>query len=277
MITVSCACVGDCLRYFTVQFPESQRVIYTRNPLVEVVAQLRFPRILKIEAELPVAFQERIRSSYPKLREIRSTKRLPEQVARVFGIEQSETAVTYEFTSNDERWKLALTSTFVALTTNSYTRWEEFRARLTAGMDALQQIYSVNSYARVGLRYRDLISRSEAGLGQVPWTTCLRSEVVGELAIPAFSDSISYAHRTLGMRLDFADSTVRLSHGLVEAEDDAGAVEDCYLIDADFYTEAETERHDAEGLLDRYNQESGRLFRWCITQTLHEAMGPVAP
>ena len=46
-------------------FPPTQRVIYHENPLVEVVCQFRFPTILKIDAEIPVAFQEAVRSTFP--------------------------------------------------------------------------------------------------------------------------------------------------------------------------------------------------------------------
>jgi hypothetical protein len=34
--------------YFLMQLPDYQRVIYKRTPLIEVIAQLRFPTILKI-------------------------------------------------------------------------------------------------------------------------------------------------------------------------------------------------------------------------------------
>jgi len=48
-------------------FPESERVIYEKAPLVQVICQLRFPQILRIESQLPVEFQERIRDAFPIL------------------------------------------------------------------------------------------------------------------------------------------------------------------------------------------------------------------
>jgi len=47
------------------RIPESPRVIYASNPLVDVICQVRFPRILRIDSELPVAFQEAIRDQFP--------------------------------------------------------------------------------------------------------------------------------------------------------------------------------------------------------------------
>jgi uncharacterized protein (TIGR04255 family) len=49
------------------KFPASQRVKHIRNPLMEVICQVRFPKILRIDAEVPVNFQEEIRSEYPTL------------------------------------------------------------------------------------------------------------------------------------------------------------------------------------------------------------------
>ena len=50
-------------------FPEVERVIYARNPLDQVVCQLRFPPILKIDAEIPAGFQDRVREDYPNFSE----------------------------------------------------------------------------------------------------------------------------------------------------------------------------------------------------------------
>jgi hypothetical protein len=39
------------------EFPEAERVIYSRNPLAEVACQLRFPRILALDERIPADFQ----------------------------------------------------------------------------------------------------------------------------------------------------------------------------------------------------------------------------
>ena len=46
-------------------FPDAPRVIYGVNPLDEVVCQVRFPPILRIDAEPPAAFQELVRRDLP--------------------------------------------------------------------------------------------------------------------------------------------------------------------------------------------------------------------
>jgi uncharacterized protein (TIGR04255 family) len=259
-----------------VRFPDSPRVIYARNPLVEVICQLRFARLLKIESELPVAFQEALRHDYPKLREVKSAG-LPDPVANAIGIQPNVITSTFEFVDRDDIWKVSLTSTFLAISTVQYTRWEDFLARLRSVLDVLATVYGVSRFTRVGLRYRDLISPSQVGMKNQQWGKFVRPELLGELVDRDFEFAVKHASRQLVLSLDYDRASVRLSHGILKAEDEDANVESCYLIDADFYTEHETERADAENCLARFNGESGRLFRWCITRTLHDAMGPVEP
>ena len=47
-------------------FSNQPRKIYRRNQLIEVICQLRFPEILKIEAHEPADFQDAIRQAYPQ-------------------------------------------------------------------------------------------------------------------------------------------------------------------------------------------------------------------
>jgi uncharacterized protein (TIGR04255 family) len=72
-------------------------------------------------------------------------------------------------------------------------------------------------------------------------------------------------------RLDRTNAMARVRHGLARRQN---LDELSYLIDADFFSEEPTEVGDALGKLDLFNRESGRLFRWCITEDLHRAMEP---
>jgi uncharacterized protein (TIGR04255 family) len=48
-------------------FPESPRVFYDKTPLVEVTCQVRYPKLLRIDKQEPVDFQEHIYDKYPNL------------------------------------------------------------------------------------------------------------------------------------------------------------------------------------------------------------------
>jgi len=122
--------------------PEFERVIYKRNPLIEVVYQLRFPPILKISHQEPVEFQDTIRFKYPLFETTRA--QLPSEISQV--VQQLglplQGDVAYNFKSEDQRWSLFLTKDFIALTTSSYERYEQFKQRLEEALGIFEAIYS---------------------------------------------------------------------------------------------------------------------------------------
>jgi uncharacterized protein (TIGR04255 family) len=256
-------------------FPESERVIYGKNPLVEVICQLRFPRILKIDTELPAAFQERIRQAYPQFSQSPKIDLglVSPELARLVGLDQvlGSGQQKFEFVSADRDWKVTFTSHSLALTTTKYHRWEQFKDHLAEPLSALHDIYQPAFFTRIGLRYKDLIRRSSLGLAGVTWRELLASHVLGELGWPGIEEMSLQVARDILFDLTDQGCKIRVQHGIAKSDGDP---ETCYLIDCDFFSEAQTEPKDAIRTLDRLNNESGRLFRWCITQRLHASMDP---
>lgn len=255
-------------------FPDSPRVIYKQNPLVEVVCQLKFPPILKIESEPPASFQEKIRKEYPLMQETAPNEpQLPPGIARVIvqavpGFLQTR---TYTFLSNDEKWKIGLTREFISLSTTNYTRWEEFRGGLKNAFDAFVSYYDPSFLVRIGLRYRDVISRSMRGLKRVEWSKLLRPHVLGELSDPNLSKAVQHSAHEMLISLDGGRGQVRVLHGLIS---EPGERDFSYSIDSDFFLEGRTELKDAFKYLDSFNAEAGKLFRWCISPVLRKRLGP---
>jgi uncharacterized protein (TIGR04255 family) len=157
------------------RFPESARVAYTENPLVEVICQARSNRLLRLESEVPAAFQQELLASYPQLVEINTLAGvLPPQLAQLAGAAAATVGQrAFDFVSADGIWKVSLTSHFVALSTIKYRRWEDFKVRLTSVLDTFANIYGVAAFTRLGLRYQDLIQRSKLGLIERPWSELL--------------------------------------------------------------------------------------------------------
>jgi uncharacterized protein (TIGR04255 family) len=172
--------------------------------------------------------------------------------------------------SKNEDWTIGLTSSFLALTTKKYSRWEEFREYLTGPFEALIEQYQPVLFTRIGLRYVDLIQRSKLGLGNVGWSDLLQPHIAAELTNSVMLDYLEQSNKTIVYRLEEHNSFVRIQHGLVRNKEG----EMCYLIDSDFFTEEKTEIEDAHTLLNYFNQQGRHLFRWCITERLHKAMEP---
>lgn len=259
---------------FVSPFPQSPRVIYSQNPLELVICQLRFPPILRIGTEPPAAFQDMVRDEYPLLKEssmLQLPKDLPAEMREVVNrLTPTPSGVAYDFTSADDQWTISLNRDFIALSARAYTRWEEFSRRLLLPVQALRAAYAPAFVTRIGLRYQDVICLSRVGMEGESWSRVLQPHIVGEMAEPAVAQSAQQASREILLDLG-GDDKVRIRHGLATRAD---SPETCYLIDADFFSEGRTDLDDVLNRLGTYNKHAGRLFRWCITDELHEALGP---
>ncbi|MGL5877471.1 MAG: TIGR04255 family protein, partial [Xenococcaceae cyanobacterium] len=89
-----------------------------------------------------------------------------------------------------------------------------------------------------------------------------------------FEGSIESLTKNLILQAEFGK--INLQHGLVNVKEAQQDIEEtCYLLNADFYTEKRIERDGSTwNLLNEFNRSARNLFRWSITDTLHNAMHP---
>jgi uncharacterized protein (TIGR04255 family) len=261
-------------------FPPVKRVLYGKNPLDEVICQLRFPPILKIDAELPANFQEIVRKQFPNFLESSEMNvvevhpsisgQIPPEILRQFV--QAQSNKNYEFSSDDKTWKINLTRTFIALTTKKYQRWEEFRDKLQVPLEALEKVYSPDYLSRVGLRYIDVIKRSELNLKDVSWDELIRPYISGVLGSPEVGKFVKNFESKYEIQLSDNESIVRIIAKFVEPKEAKGDKEIFFMIDSDFYNQKKTDLPSAFKTLDYLNSRASRLIQWCITDRLHTAM-----
>jgi len=256
-------------------FPESQRVTYQRNVLENVICQLRFPPILRIEAELPARFQESLRGQYPILSQlgpIDAASGFPVEVLNLFkSMLPVSISRTYQLSSDDGRWRVTLSKESLALECLAvYTTWEDFMRRFAVAIDALRREYAPAYFSRVGLRYVDIIRRSRLNLAKTPWKDLLNPQIAAELASEISRDVQEAAH-ILVVKLNEHGDRVRMNHGTVRTQEPD---EESYRIDNDFYSDQRTESDNVANRLDELHRESGNCFRWCIAPALHDAMEP---
>lgn len=255
-------------------FPATPRVVYRQSPLLDVICQVRFPPVLRIESEAPASFQEAIRSKFP-LVERRATgveiAGLPVELSRLVAMSGQQT-IQYDFRSEDGNHTLTLVPDFLALTSKSYGRWEDFTALLAPALTALENVYKPSFYTRIGLRYRNQIEPEKLGLSAAPWSNLLSKNVLGEL-VGSDVDGVVFSEAYRHLRLHFADSkvSVYLQHGLGTA---IGGGRAPYVVDVDVYTEQKTEVANEYSQLHQLHALAGRVFRWCVSDRLHEALGP---
>lgn len=252
-------------------FPPVQRVVYAKNPLIEVSFQVRFPRFLTIETEPPSEFQKLVIGQFP-IYEQRQVFQFSISVGA--GPERSEVhGKMHAFQSADRNATITLASDSLAVSCSRYSSWEDFLPLVTRALDAFHRTYRLPIFTRVGLRYVNVIAREDLGLSDRPWSDLLQSYIAGAFLGPSLSETDFLAKTTiLTAKLSDGDH-VLLRHGLVTQNETKKIA---YLIDSDFYNE---EQRDAGldttlAVAGRLHTNSGRLFRWCISDTLHVAMDP---
>ncbi|MBN2132806.1 MAG: TIGR04255 family protein [Sedimentisphaerales bacterium] len=254
-------------------------MIYKKNPLDRVICQVRFPAILRIDTQIPADFQDAIRKEFPGFCEKeelafplpqRAQKEGPTEVLRQMLPTETK---NYEFSSEDGNWVVNLTRTFLALTARRYIRRQEFRDRLKTPLEALRETYEPACFSRIGLRYVDIIRRSDLGLQDVPWTELLQPHVLGLLSSPdkAVEASIRTFEAKCELQLEDGSSMARIVTALVEGRENN---EPCFMVDTDFYTTQKTPISEVQNKLDYFHVRGSRLIRWFIKDKLHDAMQP---
>jgi uncharacterized protein (TIGR04255 family) len=258
-------------------FPSADRTVYRKNPLAEVICELRFPPILKIDVEHPAVFQEGIRVAYPLYEEQGTglpANGIPPEVLALLSNNQAARQLTRRFVSADSVWRVTLGRESFAVSTRHYTRWEDFRRHLDEPLAVLARVYAPAFFVRVGLRYRNVIRRDRLNLQGRAWSELLRPHVAAEFGAPGVIEAdVTHAAHEVRLALDRHESTVVLRHGLAKTR----SSESVYSIDADFSRDTRTGVNDAGDVLDYFNERSRSLFRWCIQDVLHAAMEPMAP
>jgi uncharacterized protein (TIGR04255 family) len=261
-------------------FPSSPRVVYRRNPLVQVICQLRFPTILEIGTEDPADFQKLIRQKYPLYnRQADSSpvsSRIPKEIGELmgrFGIAIGGPG-THKFTTEDETRSISLTTEFVAITEDAYVRWENLRPEIDLMVKSLVEVYKPAFFARIGLRYQDEIDKDSLGLESEPWNNLIKSEMLGLLGVSYLEKGIVESESTSLCSIDdqVPGAKIRIRQGLVARPEQ----NHIYRIDADLFVESHKGAEDVLPILDQLNRTGGNFFRWAITDQLAHALEPQA-
>ena len=258
-------------------FSNEERCLYRRNQLAEVICQLRFPEILSIEANAPVEFQEAIRQEFPQFQRrqempVPPMNGIPPQMAG-----QKPALVTnYQFSSADGIWRVNLTSKFISLTCNHYTRWEDFAGKLDKPLAAFIQIYKPAYFERIGLRYLNFISRESLELTGTPFKELIQpcylgplvEEDVQEAAVGRATVDLEMAIRG-GCRVKLHAGPGHVKRGNQQDQ------EVKFIFDQDLYMPGQLPVNLSAGALQTLHSQADSIFRGAITDTLHDAMDPV--
>ncbi len=259
----------------------SDRVIYAHNPLAEVLCQVRFDRILQLEANAPDAFQEKFAAEkYPKVakEQVAAFQMSVKDKESIAVSSPSDLPTIHHFISVDGQRKVSVNADSLTFTCTTYERWEIFKRHFLEALEAFSTIYPHATAIRVGLRYKDLIERERLGLEGVPWHELLAPFVSGVFAADDFFETpltddgtvVQQASQTL---LKLTDCSLLLQSALLRSIDNSG--QQAFLIDSDFFEDFSSFKVDLERIssaLDVLHTSADAVFRRCIKDRLHDAL-----
>lgn len=239
------------------------RVKYLNSTLREVVFQIRFPKILKLTEETPAAFQEIIMKDYPIYNVQKN-----ETVLEINGQHrQQANDINHSFISKTGKTKVNLTSSFVAVSTLEYDRWEALKKEIDSVLQKFYQCYTIPGIQRIGLRYKNYISRKNLGLGERPWSELLNSSVLGPLSI---RDDIK-KYKT---EFELKNGEECFTNRLYELVREFPNPELMLLLDCDYYYTGFYKTEDLSQLSENLHDLSQKFIEESHKEDLLKAMHP---
>lgn len=255
-----------------------KRTEYEKNTLFEVIFQARFPSILKVTKETPASFQDKIRKKgFPetKVKKVSAPPDFPEHLRKeILGEDE------YMFFSEDGEWQITLTKDFIALKCTDYKNYPGFAKHLKTMLEIFWQEYEPLYFSRIGLRYRNLVSKRTLETGEdirkfVP--AHIAPEIGEESSI---RDEVQVIEKTVQLKDESSTVNVRYVFGNLSGKFGKFNLneEKSYIIDTDSFTSEKIRKvKDALAKSKSFNEGNIRnVFHWSITDALRETMGPIS-
>jgi uncharacterized protein (TIGR04255 family) len=234
-------------------YPE---VHFTRTGLKTVVCQVAFNPILRIGQELPADFQELVRGSFPRFFKEESAEFRIAPGGPVEAVPGGPGV--WRFRSEDEAWTAGLGINFLSLETTGYRDFADFESRFCVLEEALQSVYHIDHYVRVGLRYINIFAPDDFPGG---WQRKFNEQLLGPIADPVVGGQVRETRQVFV--LGEGDWTIRVRHGTDNNQ---------YRLDIDHATEAHVQATDLAERLRDFNRRAYQVFRWAISDELRGEM-----
>lgn len=246
-------------------------IVYSKNPLKQVILQLNYLPMLEIGATSPVAFQNEVTSLFPLYipgKEQNVTLNMGQNLDNPI-IQRNEN-LTHIFQTEDRVSNITLTNSFITVSTSQYTKWKDFFTLFNKSFEALCKAYNINSFIRVGLRYIDAISKKEVNLENTPWTELINTPWTGVLEeIDEKQCSVSSVDSEFVLE-DYIREKIHTGLGKLTNDNEVR-----FIIDEDFVFLNKINKSDVLSICTKLHSYSYNSFRSKISDKLHNAMNPI--
>lgn len=249
------------------------RVIYEKNPLIEVVLQIQFPTNLIISNNDPVEFQQEISTMFPNYQpEIQNQQEITfnpinTEMQPVF---KNRNSKNHTFITREGHSKITLTNSAISISTLKYTKWEDFFPVFKKVVEVFVKIYRPQFFERIGLRYIDAYKREELGLEGIPWSQLIKQPWIGVLSE---FDETKTVLSTLDTEYKLDDSTrLKIHSGLGQLNNYTKSV---FIIDSDFINISNISITDWVSISETLHNHSDDFYQGTITDILKEKLNPI--
>ena len=252
--------------------PPPEEIPLARAPLPLVVAQVTFPTVAgftKLESIAP--FQAALMNQYPILRPEPATS----FVIGPKGIQiQAGEGKIWRFHDKGNKWRVSLTTEFVALETRSYEGRQDFIERFRAILAALQQAAKPAVYERLGVRFSNRLRGND--VDALP--RLVHPELLG---IVASRLSAKLVHSVCETSFTIGDDALNVRWGLLPpgGTPDPAAIEPMdeptWLLDMDAFTSKSAD-FSTDAVADKAVAFASRIysfFRWAVTDEFLSRFG----
>lgn len=250
-------------------FPVVDDVRLANPPLTEVLCQVRFPPILRINQEQPIKFQETIRARFPELEE-ETGFHLRVGVAGESPAANAEpTGRAFHFRTADRSTLASLSMDAFSVSTSNYSVWSEFAADLNLIHQSAMSAYKLPYAKRIGLRYINTFDLHRIGCNTfTELQKLLRPELTALMTTSAWN-----APEELVAQVLLRDNDCYLV--LRVATRTGGAQPPIILLDFDYYEEGNIPLHNLVQRCDRFHDIIYRAFRWALRSQALDIFSPM--
>ena len=256
--------------------------MYEKNPIIEVLAQVRFDRLDALMAGPSVM----LKALFNECGFLTETTEQSASIQINFGSSTEQPSPpfipvppVFHYVAADEQSKLSVCADFVAVSCNKYVDWTQFKSRLIPVFTSFAEMNPHLNVIRIGLRYRDLIERENLGLQGVPWGELLAPIICGVFGAQDFFEDDAIKEQAVEQQvsqvlLNFGESKLLLQSALLRSTDELST--QAVLIDSDFYCELPEKMVASmvEKVIDSLHENADAVFRRCIKDKLHVAFQP---
>ena len=120
----------------------------------------------------------------------------------------------WQFSDQDDNWKIVLSQDFLTLETRNYEHFEDFLDRLSEALEALVEHVQPTVGTRLGLRYINEIRLDD--LDNMDWLDVVRPELLGPVSLPELVKNTTQVISMQQLLLHYPqDLGINIQHGLV--------------------------------------------------------------